>query len=178
MVKFKIFLSWEDEKEEAWLESMSLQGWHLSNPGPFGCYTFTAGEPRRYVYRLDFRSDAKLALKDYFQLFEDAGWEYIGNMGGWHYFRKEVQPGESAEIFTDNSSKIAKYQRYLLYMLLPMALILNSIVNPSLYQGDHGVVFTNIMIGLRIFFIVFFIFFGYVAIRTVWRIRELKQKRN
>ena len=47
--------------------------------------------------------------EDYLQLFRDAGWEYVGEMSGWHYFCQQAQPGEELEIYTDAESKISKY---------------------------------------------------------------------
>lgn len=116
--KTKWFWAWQDEKEEAWLKELSLQGWHLTSAQPFGHYIFTGGEPKNYVYRLDFQASSKLDLGSYLKLFDDTGWEYIGDMMGWKYFRKLAQPGENPEIFTDNQSKIQKYQRLLGYLVI------------------------------------------------------------
>jgi hypothetical protein len=115
--KFKWFWAWQDDKEEAWLAEMARQGWHLLKVNGPGFYTFLEGKPGNYAYRLDFQSDRKLDRHEYLGLFADSGWEYLGNMSGWHYFRKPVRPGGSAEIFTDNESKIAKYNRLMLYLL-------------------------------------------------------------
>jgi len=57
IVKRKWFWAWQDEKEEQWLNAMSKQGYHLISPGSFGRYEFEQGEPKNYVYRLDFMSD-------------------------------------------------------------------------------------------------------------------------
>jgi hypothetical protein len=41
-------------------------------------------------------------------------------MSAWHYFRKDAQPGEELEIFTDAESKISKYQRLLAFLAILM----------------------------------------------------------
>ena len=126
----KWFWAWQDEQEEAWLHEMSLKGLHLVRAQPFGAYQFEQGEPRPYVYRLDYR-DSKSDQDSYVQLFADAGWGHIGQMSGWQYFRREATAveatdGEMPEIFTDTESKIRKYRRLqtLLAILIPILLSL------------------------------------------------------
>ncbi len=115
--KFKWFWAWQDDREETWLGEMSRQGLHLQHPVFLGQYTFEQGEPREYAYRLDFVTNTK-KKEDYYQLFKDAGWEHIGELGGWQYWRKEVMDGQVPEIFTDNASKIQKYQRLMGFMVI------------------------------------------------------------
>ena len=31
----RVIFAWEDEKEERWLEEMSMQGWHLTGTIPY-----------------------------------------------------------------------------------------------------------------------------------------------
>jgi hypothetical protein len=114
--KFKWIWGWQDQREEAWLRQMSQAGWHLKEPGTMGFYTFGQGEPHDYVYRLDFRNAPQKDRQEYLQLFQDAGWEYLGEAMGWQYFRTLARPGESPEVFTDNDSKIQKYERMLAFM--------------------------------------------------------------
>lgn len=115
--KTKWFWPWQDQEEEAWLEKMSHEGFHLKQPRSLGRYQFIPGRPSDYVYRLDFQDSLKNKSKDdYLQLFTETGWEYLGEMGGWQYFRKSSQTSEGSEIFTDPDTKIAKYNRYLTYL--------------------------------------------------------------
>jgi len=60
---------------------MSLEGLHLKFPS-FASYAFIRGEPQEMVYRLDFLNDSK-NRKSYLQLFQDAGWEHVGELSGW-----------------------------------------------------------------------------------------------
>ena len=106
--KRRWFWAWQDYKEEAWLESMSREGWHLQEVG-FLSYTFERGEPQAWVYRLDFRPSKD--APDYIEFVQEAGWQYIGKMSSWLYFRLPAKAGQPAELYTDSEGKIAKYQR-------------------------------------------------------------------
>jgi hypothetical protein len=130
--KTKWFWPWQDEQEETWLAQMSLQGLHLKQADIGAQYEFLQGAPQQYIYRLDFRDSMKQKDKqDYLQLFDEAGWEFIGEMNSWQYFRRPAQADKNAEIFTDAESKIQKYQRvltwfgltYPFYLLILVTLI-------------------------------------------------------
>ena len=112
--KSKWFWPWQDAQEEAWLEQMSRQGLHLNQVNIPVQYDFVRGQPQNYIYRLDFQDTLKQKNKEtYLGLFAEAGWEHIGQMGGWQYFRRLSKPGEENEIFTDSETKIQKYKRFL-----------------------------------------------------------------
>jgi len=125
ITKYKWFWAWNDDREEAWLSEMARDGLHLKQV-TLGSYTFEQGEPENYVYRLDYRAIKSKDKESYLQLFEDAGWEHVGEMSGWVYFRIKANPGEAPEIFSDAESKMGKYQRIMMYLviLLPIMLIL------------------------------------------------------
>jgi len=126
VAKTKWFWAWQDEKEETWLTEMAHQGLHLDDVPFPGRYQFKSGEPADYVYRLDYQSLKTKDKESYLQLFADAGWENVGEMGGWVYFRYKVTNGEAPEIFSDLESKIGKYQRVMIYLVifLPIMLLL------------------------------------------------------
>lgn len=113
MTKNRWFWPWQDEKEEAWLGEMSREGWHLQSVRLLCSYTFRKGQPTLYVYRLDYYRGQASSLTEYMQIFLDAGWEYLGELSNWRYWRKQDTGGEPAEIFTDRQSKIEKYRRLL-----------------------------------------------------------------
>lgn len=167
MTKFRWFGAWQDEKEEAWLRKMSLDGWHFQSIDFPGFYRFEAGEPRDYVYRLDFNTDIK-GYQQYLQLFQDAGWEHLTQYGSWQYFRILALPGENPDIYTDNSSKIAKYRRVLTILLVfnPIYIVLlNRFSNSEgLFQF---IVFVLVMI-IEVIFI-------YAIIKLIQRIRHLQK---
>lgn len=164
--KVKFFGAWQDEKEEAWLGEMAQEGYHLNGVGFPLVYEFRKGKPQREVYRLDYTSLKKQDREDYFQLFRDAGWEWVGEMGGWQYFRKEVAEGETAEIYTDNQSKIKKYQRVLglLVILLPAFIFV-------FQQREGQTLLTQILEG---FMFLIMLLYMYAILRLIKRIQELK----
>ena len=114
--KVKLFTLWQDQKEEAWLRQMAQQGWHLSSVAPL-VYTFVRGDPRDEVYRLDYVV-SKADYEEYKQLFQDAGWELVGEMMGWQYFRKPASADGPKEIYTDAESKVERYRRVLAYLII------------------------------------------------------------
>jgi hypothetical protein len=168
MKQFRWFWAWDDEKEENWLREMSNKGWHYKQYTLPGNYTFEHGEPRDYVYRLDYFREFK-GKEDYLQLFLDAGWEYLGEVNNWQYFRKEKTGDETPEIFSDAESKVKKYQRILviLVVIFPIFASTLNLMNRqpgSFYQG-----FTFAMMLLMFFYI-------YAMTRLIMRVTQLKKK--
>jgi hypothetical protein len=170
ITKFKWFWVWQDKAEENWLGEMSEKGYHLVSVGPPCVYTFRKGDPGNYAYRLDYRHFGKRDRQEYLELFADAGWEYLGEMVGWHYFRKEVKPGEVNEIFTDTESKIAKYKRVLTYIgfmyLILLGIFLQRVFTTPLYPWWGNVHFFILLVltGLT-----------YAILKLLLRIRELRK---
>jgi hypothetical protein len=168
MRKFKWFWAWQDEDEEAWLREMSNQGWHLSGIGFPTVYSFQSGLPENYVYRLDYRSHWKMDKEDYLQLFNDAGWEYVEQMAGWHYFRQAAQPGEELEIYTDAESKIEKYQRLLAFLAILMLPLFISLINLRTRPYEWASF-------LLVFIAALFVLYVYAIIKLWLRINQLKR---
>lgn len=168
--KFKWFWAWQDEQEEAWLRSMSQKGWHLSSIGLPCIYGFRASEPQDYVYRLDYQTFPKKDKQEYLQLFYDAGWEYIGEMSGWQYFRKEAKEGEALEIFTDVESKVTKYKRVLAFLAF-YVVILIAVLSHNIW-GDYPYSWWVIV---RVIYLLCMGSFIYAIIRLILRIRQLRR---
>ncbi len=167
--KFKFFWAWDDDKEERWLEEMSREGLHLiALDGPF-LYRFERGEPLRYAYRMDYQTSREKDLANYRSIFEDAGWQLIGRMSGWFYWRKLAKPGEESEIFSDVESKIAKYRHLMGYILIVMVIVIVALGNTT--RGDG--LFFEILSFLRFVLIVFFL---YGMLRLWRRIEQLKKE--
>lgn len=171
--EFKWFWAWEDEKEEDWLNAQAQQGWHLQAPGTLGNYVFDRGEARDVVYRLDFKASGQ-DMDAYLQIFEDAGWEHLGAMGGWQYFRKERVEDEAAEIFTDNASKIQKYQRIIMYLVIftPFSVLL--LINLGSQMSFSGFL-AGFATVVSIIASLFVFLYAYAMIRIIGRINELKR---
>ena len=165
----KWFWAWQDEKEEAWLSTMASEGYHLETVTLPGRYKFRKGQPANITYRLDYQSLKAKDKDSYLQLFADTGWERVGEMGGWTYFRYEAANGEAPEIYSDLESKIGKYQRVLTFLaiLLPMMVVMA----PNITSAERYGPFFSILGGLS-FLIMIFLAFG--IIQLFRRINELK----
>jgi hypothetical protein len=112
--RFRWFWLWQDREEERWLGRKSVEeGLHLVSVAPFGIYRFEASAPVVYTYRMDYRRLNGREREVYLRLFSDAGWEHVGELAGWHYFRKASGQGASDELFTDRDSMIQKCRRVL-----------------------------------------------------------------
>jgi len=169
--KFKWFWAWNDDKEEAWLGQMASEGWHLKGLGLPGTYLFEEGNPQKVVYRLDFINNPK-EYQYYLQLFNDAGWEHIGRMGGWQYFRKPTQEDNVPEIYTDNESKAQKYQRVLIFLVILLPILIMFTTNLGSEENTWFDFFSILktIIGL------FLIFYVYAMLRIFRRILQLLKK--
>ncbi len=169
MEKFHWFWAWDDEKEETWLREMSQKGWRFKSVSFPGNYIFEQGEPSDDVYRLDYFTKRK-DMTNYLQIFEDAGWEYMGEMNGWQYFRQEAIKGEMSEIYTDNESKAKKYQRIMMLLVILFPIFLNSIIIISRGTSSGLIqIFTILMSMLMLLYV-------YAMVRLLHRITQLKKK--
>ncbi len=165
---FRWFWAWDDDKEESWLREMAQQGWHLRSVALPGRYTFEQCEPRDFVYRLDYFTEQK-DIVNYLQIFQDAGWEYMGEMNSWRYFRKEAFQGEALEIFSDNESKARKYQRILFILVAILPILIVNVNNLNRLSNPFFEVLTFV-------FFCILIFYGYIIIRLSMRVNALKKK--
>ena len=171
ILKFKWFWAWNDEKEEAWLGQMASEGWHLKELGLPGNYIFESGAPRKDVYRLDYINN-RSGYQNYLQLFTDAGWEHIGVMGGWQYFRKPMQGDLAPEIYTDNASKAQKYQRVLIFLAILLPALTMFVIRPT----TGGRTLFDLYSILKTIMGFFLIFYVYAMLRIFRRILQLQKK--
>jgi hypothetical protein len=172
IIKHRWFWAWQDEQEEQWLSDLARHGVHLVKPDFLGKYTFTTGEPRNWQYRLDFRPGTKKDEAEYLQFFQDSGWELAGTLSSWYYFRKEIQPGEVAEIFTDNHSKAEKYKRLLLLFAIIIFPVYIMVISPAGFSR-YGLFGKIVDIIYAILFIIYIYIFASLFIRLT---RLMKHK--
>lgn len=133
--KLKLWWAWEDREHEQWLTERSRMGLHLRSVSLLGLlHRFEPGAPAEISYRWDFQSDG--GKRDYRQLFNDAGWQLVGDVpGGWLCWSKPAEAGQQAEIFTDRASLRSKYRSLLTVLsvttlpLLPLVMI-----NPGIWS--------------------------------------------
>lgn len=162
----KWFWVWDDDKEEIWLREKANEGWHLSKVGLINSYEFQRKERQDLIYRIDYKDGYNLKLDEYIQIFKDSGWEHIGEMSGRHYFRTPMRGEDEPEIYTDNESKITKYQSILagFYIFIPLFLF------PIFFLPD-----SIKPIGLIIFIFILELFFVFSVIKLSLRINQIKR---
>ena len=102
---WKIFLVWDYDKEEAWLNEMAAQGWTLTAVG-FCNYTFVKTEPGAYNIRMEMRPHDD----GYLEFLRETGVEYVGRIIQWHYYRKPAELG-AFDLYSDIDSRIAHLDR-------------------------------------------------------------------
>jgi hypothetical protein len=152
MKKFRWFWAWQDEQEAAWLRQMSKEGWHFKSRSVLGSYLFEQGVPVDYVYRLDFFVNRKDVSSD-LQIFKDNGWEHVGEVSGWQYFRIKNTSSNLPNIFNDNLSKSKKYERLLLFLTIFLPIYLNMMVNVSRGEAGYLRFFTLLMSAFMVFYV-------------------------
>ena len=118
MTKYRLFMAWEHEQEEAWLAEMEADGWHLDTVQMIR-YEFVKGEPDQYQYRLEMLPELPNHPDSvrYLEFMEETGAEAIASYLRWVYFRKK-NDGTPFEIYSDNASRI-RHLRRILYLLIP-----------------------------------------------------------
>jgi hypothetical protein len=118
IVVYKWF--WSFEKEEAWLEEQSRQGWFLENVSSLCGYTLIKGDPQKRIYKIDFRDFSSTQdREEYLSLFADSGWQCAAaNRSSYSYYFYTTADGSKRDIFSDNVSRAQRYRRYARYMAL------------------------------------------------------------
>ena len=117
--EYQLFLSFE--KEEAWLEAQSRQGWHLVKVSSGLKYVFEQGQPEERVYKIDFRFfDHQEEMDEYVALFEDSGWRCVSPKKSSYnyYFYTTRKEGAQTDIFSDQASRAQRSLRYAQYSML------------------------------------------------------------
>lgn len=117
----KVFLVWQDDKEEIWLREMAQKGWILESY-TFLIYTFYKSETKNYIYKLNYKRINNSEMSEYLQIFEDAGWEHVAEFLNGHYFRSEADKFLLPDIYSDTDSKVQKYKR-VLWLLIPVTIL-------------------------------------------------------
>ncbi len=168
--KSKWFWAWQDDKEEIWLHEMATQGFHLQTVGFPGSYEFEAGEPRNDFYRMDYFIDRK-DYQNYLQLFKDAGWEHLGEMGGWQYFRTTAEGNSIPEIYTDQTSKAQKYQRLIAFLIVFLPIFLTITTRPI----DSSSTFASLYLLGKIIGMFLLLLYCYAILMIFQRIQRLKK---
>lgn len=110
--KYRYYSIVDYEKEQEFLTKQHQEGYRFVQYIPPLVYYFEPCVPENVIYQLDYSDVEAKDKKDYLQLFNDCGWEYIMDACGWSYFRKPAgESKENEEIFSDVDSKIALIER-------------------------------------------------------------------
>ncbi|WP_158234617.1 DUF2812 domain-containing protein [Lentibacillus sediminis] len=131
--KFRLFLASGMGKEERWLTELSAKGLHMEK-FKLGLYTFEEDKSKSYVYQIDFQHRTS---EDYFQVFEDAGWEHVT---GWadmfQYFRTDASRAGVKKIYSDRESVMESYKRMMrVYLFIFSILILSQVPIWLMWDG-------------------------------------------
>lgn len=170
-VSIKGYMAWNYDKEEKDLDRMSEQGWQLIKGGCL--YSIFMKQPGiRYRYRIDYNPDVMhdpAEKRRYLELFEEQGWEVVGNtFNGWIYLKKQFHPEtpeEEYEIYTDRESLSELWKRWKKLACLLSALAISQL---GLYVA-LGINFGYLSL---IFILIFAGLFCWIQ----WGIHQLKKK--
>ncbi|MBA3073053.1 MAG: DUF2812 domain-containing protein [Anaerolineae bacterium] len=167
----KLFLPWQDEDEEKWLEIMSAGGWQLVSAVPF-FYSFKKVSPKQTSIRLDYKSSWDKDYQEYLVTFYDAGWTLLTTLGNWHYFNINPKNDVVPEIYNSNRTKAQKYRRVLLG-LSPLMLLM---VGPLVHAFDFGshTAISGLDIALRALYLFAAAIFIYSFLRVCVKLILLK----
>lgn len=102
-------------------------------------YHFEKCQPEDVIYRLDYKNGTE--IQDYFQLYKDYGWEYLGRCLGWLYFRKSAaqeQAKQDEELFSDNESRLHLIGHVIKTRLFPLLIFFFCCIVPNLVRSVNG----------------------------------------
>lgn len=134
--RYKVFLAFNYDKEEKWLNEMSAKGFHMVSPGAFH-YVFEEDRNEQYIYRLELLDNLPTNYEStsYIHFLEETGAEYMGSVLRWVYFRRNAKEGEF-ELYSDVDSKINHYKRILyLFLAITPITVINVTNSFHLYNG-------------------------------------------
>lgn len=175
----KLFWVWDFEKEEAWINEMAAEGWHLVRVG-FLKYVFEKFEPGMYGYRMELLEESPTSQwgKEYIKICEDAGIEKVGTYYRWVYWRRKSEHGEF-DLYSDLDSRIAHLQRIINLINVAIAVVFFAgVLNFYDYLISSGEErdLIELLLGGGL------LIFGYFAVKGMKRVRSnldtMKEHRN
>jgi hypothetical protein len=101
-VWFPVFRNVVPADFESWMEKLALKGWNVEKIGQWSSIkmNFIKTEPKKYRYIFDIKI---MPDKDYKNIYEQFGWEYVGKMSSCIVWRKEYTD-DRPESFSDKES--------------------------------------------------------------------------
>ena len=133
--EFRYFTIFNHEKEQEYLREQHKDGWEFSKVSGIGIYHFEKCQPEDVVYQLDYHKDGVSRKTEYIQMFLDFGWEYLGEVMGYNYFRKPVSKmnGEEEEIFSDDESRMDMLDRVFKGRVVILIVLFFTLICPNYY---------------------------------------------
>lgn len=173
MIRF--FTIADYEEEEAWLRVQHQNGWRLTKTVLPCFYLFQRCTPEDVVYRLDFKPNTEGG--DYFQLFQDYGWECFNRSMGWLYFRKPMAESgteQDSEIFSDDLSRVNLINSIIKVRLIPLVIIFICCLLPNFI---NSIIIKDPLANiLLVIFTVLLVLYLYLFIHCGIKLRKLKRK--
>lgn len=153
----KVFMAWEYEKEEKWLNEMAAKGLALVDYSIFR-YSFEPCEPGEYSFKIQLleHNPNHPESEQYIRFMEETGAEQVASYLNWVYFRKKTSEGPF-EIFSDIESKMS-HLILIKKLLLPIAVLnlgifLMNMVNFAInYPRGLWIPFINLACAALVFF--------------------------
>ena len=116
----KVFMAWEYEKEEKWLNEMAAKGLALVDY-TFCRYSFEPCEPGEYSFKIQLleHNPNHPESEQYIRFMEETGAEQVASYLNWVYFRKKTADGPF-DLYSDNDSRI-KHLKRIIALILPIS---------------------------------------------------------
>ena len=156
------------EDEEKYLSEKYRQGWKLVKIKGFGVYYFEKCEPEDVKYQLDYNQEGMANKEEYIKMYNDMGWEYVTEFGGYSYFKKSVAKlsNEDEGIFCDDESKLDMLKRVMKGRFFPMLPVFILIILPqlALQASLHGTISQIIFYIYIVLLIIYLLVFAYYGI--------------
>lgn len=176
--EFRFFTIAEYEKEEAYLARNHREGWKLVQAALPGWYTFEECEPEEVIYQLDYNSTQGEEKAQYLQMFADCGWEYVGEMNGWRYFRKPLAQADGDEaIFSSDASRLELLGRVFRTRMLPILLLFFCAEVPMAIRAlAEGLPARPVERGVLVGTMLLFLFVLWIVLRCALGLWQLRQR--
>jgi hypothetical protein len=175
---WRLFWAWEDDRQERWLTDMARRGWHLRRAALMR-FTFDRGEPSDVVYKLDYTILKGGERDEYLGLFRAAGWEHVGEVANWHFFRTLAAAGADPDIFSDDESRAAKYKRLLVLLVALLPIVVMSFAR--LLQRPRPTVpglIEWLLAGGTVAYALLLVLWLYALVRIALKIRRIGGRRS
>lgn len=171
---FRLFCSWDFDKEEKWLNKMAAKGLALVAVG-FPKYIFEESQPGEYKIRLELLDHlpSHPESTQYIRFLEETGAEYLCSVLRWAYFRKKTGNDGEFTLFSDNNSRIKHLNRLLLLLgVVGLAALAQGVINIVQY------LLTGIALnlGIGIFFSSMGLLIGYGFLRISQKKGRMKRE--